>query len=293
MFEKIETCPICKNNKLENFIICKDHMLTGESFAISKCTNCSFLFTNPRPIISEIGKYYQSEDYISHSNKTKNLSDFLYKIARKYTLSRKLKLINSLSTNKTILDYGCGTGDFLNACKNKSWEIYGIEPDKNARIKAIETTKKTIYENINEIMEIPRLDIITLWHVLEHIHNLNETIEILKTKLTKNGKLIIAVPNIESYDAKLYKEYWAAYDVPRHLYHFSMKTMKLLMQNHGLKVYKTQPMKLDSFYVSLLSEKYKSTKQNYKKSFITGYKSNRYAIKNNNNYSSIIYIIGK
>jgi 2-polyprenyl-3-methyl-5-hydroxy-6-metoxy-1,4-benzoquinol methylase len=293
MFEKIENCPVCKNSKLENFIICKDHLLTDESFAITKCTNCSFLFTNPRPVLSEIGKYYQSDQYISHSDESKTLTDFLYKLVRKYTLWNKLRLVNSLTRNKTILDFGCGTGDFLKTCQNNSWEIHGFEPDKNARQKAIEKNKIEILTDSTDLSQLPRMEIITLWHVLEHIHNLNETIDNLKNKLTKTGKLIIAVPNIESFDAKLYKEYWAAYDVPRHLYHFSMKTMKLLMHNHGLKIYQTIPMKLDAFYVSLLSEKYVTRKSNYIKSLITGYKSNRYAIKNKNNYSSLIYITGK
>ena len=293
MFEKIEECPICKSDKLSNHIICKDHMVSGESFAITRCSNCSFLFTNPRPNPANIGSYYQSEKYISHSNQANSLINFVYKLTRFFTLTKKVKLINSISTEKSILDYGCGTGDFLSKCKVNGWEIVGLEPDANAREQAKTLTGKNIINNINELNLIDNVSLITLWHVLEHVPNLNTTLESLKSKLSKNGKFLIAVPNYQSYDAKLYREYWAAYDVPRHLYHFSMDTMKLLLNNHGLKILKTIPMKLDSFYVSLLSEKYKNGQSNYLKSFINGYKSNIYANKNKNQYSSIIYIAGK
>lgn len=293
MFEKLEICPICKNDKLINHLICKDHFLTGESFAIVRCTNCSFLFTNPRPDIHSIAKYYQSEKYISHSGKVNNITNAIYKIARSFTLLRKVKLINSISGQKKVLDYGCATGEFLAACKKKGWNIAGMEPAESARAHAELITDAPIYSDLGEIPKNETFEIITLWHVLEHVHNLNDTFEFLKNKLSKTGKLLIALPNHQSYDAQLYNEYWAAYDVPRHLYHFSTKTMQHFIKKHGLKLYNILPMKLDAFYVSTLSEKYKFSKTNYAKSFINGYKSNIYAKKSGNNFSSLIYIAGK
>ena len=293
MFEKIEECPVCNNDKIINHIICKDHMLTGESFSLTQCSNCSFLFTNPRPIAENIGKYYQSEKYISHSNKANNLINLVYKFVRKFTLSQKVKLINTISSEKSILDFGCGTGEFLLSCKKDKWKINGFEPDNNAREKANVITKINITANFQELKQIENVSLITLWHVLEHIPELNKTFKILKSKLSNTGKFLIAVPNYQSFDAMHYREFWAAYDVPRHLYHFSMKTMQLFLNNHGLNIYRIIPMKFDSFYVSLLSEKYKYGKSNYIKSFINGYKSNIYAKYNNNNYSSLIYIAGK
>ena len=293
MFEKIEECPVCNNDKIINHIICKDHMLTGESFSITQCSNCSFLFTNPRPIAENIGKYYQSEKYISHTNKANNLINLVYKFVRKFTLSQKVKLINTISSEKSILDFGCGTGEFLLSCKKDKWKINGFEPDNNAREKANDITKINITSNFQELKQIENVSLITLWHVLEHIPELNKTFKILKSKLSNTGKFLIAVPNYQSFDAMHYREFWAAYDVPRHLYHFSMKTMQLFLNNHGLNIYRIIPMKFDSFYVSLLSEKYKYGKSNYIKSFINGYKSNIYAKNNNNNYSSLIYIAGK
>lgn len=293
MLEKINNCPVCNSDNLSNYIVCKDHMLTGENFTITKCDACSFLFTNPRPEKDALSKYYQSDEYVSHSNKSNNLTNALYIIARHYTLTQKIKFINKITDDKTILDYGCGTGEFLNACKKNGWKIQGFEPDEFARRQASQITKINIIDKIERFQNIDSLSLITLWHVLEHIPELNDTFGILKSKLSKNGKFLIAVPNYESYDAKLYSEYWAAFDVPRHLYHFSQETMKRFLDKHGLKIYSIKPMILDSFYVSLLSEKYKNGKSNFLKSFTNGYKSNSYAKNNNNNYSSLIYIAGK
>lgn len=293
MLENISVCPICRNNSFSNHLSCKDHFLTQESFNIVKCDKCSFLFVNPRPGEKFLGSYYQSEEYISHTSKANNLINSIYKIARTYTLSRKVSMINKLNTEKSVLDFGCGTGDFLSVCNQKGWKIHGFEPDKNARDIASSNNQIEIFSSADQLKNIKSIGIITLWHVLEHVSDLNETLSKLTSILDDNGKMVIAVPNYQSYDSKHYETYWAAYDVPRHLYHFSQSTMKLILENHGLKINQVLPMKLDSFYVSLLSEKYKNGKLNYFKSFINGYKSNTYAKKYNNDYSSLIYIASK
>lgn len=268
-------------------------MLTNESFAISRCNQCGFLFTNPRPDKNHLKNYYNSDQYISHSNKIRSVTDLIYNLVRKYTLFQKERLIRKYTVHKSILDYGCGTGDFLNTCLKKGWDIYGFEPNDAAQEIASLKTGKEIYSSENDISQLSNLSIITLWHVFEHIPDLNLTLNALKKILAKKGKLVIAVPNHQAYDAILYKEYWAAYDLPRHLYHFNQQTMKKLMEKHQLRINKILPMRFDSYYVSLLSEKYKNGSQNFVKSFITGYKSNVYAEKHNNNYSSLIYIISK
>ena len=293
MLEKISTCPICNNTEHTGYLVAKDHMLTNESFAISKCDACGFLFTSPRPDKNHINNYYNSDQYISHSDKISSVTDLIYNIVRKYTLYQKEKLIRKITEDKSVLDYGCGTGDFLHTCLKKGWKIYGFEPNNTAQRIAASKTGKEIYSSENDISQLSDISIITLWHVLEHIPDLNITLNLLKKQLSKKGKLIIAVPNHQAYDAHKYKEYWAAYDLPRHLYHFDQQTMKKLMEKHQLKINQILPMKFDSYYVSLLSEKYKNGSQKFVKSMITGYKSNIYAKKHNNNYSSLIYIISK
>ncbi|WP_296618446.1 class I SAM-dependent methyltransferase [Marivirga sp.] len=294
MYEKLSECPVCSASNLRNHMVVKDHSVSKESFNIMVCDNCNFHFTNPRPDKDEIGKYYESEEYISHSDKANSPINLIYKIARKYALSTKKKLINSVAKDKKgrILDYGCGTGYLLETMKSDGWKTFGIEPNDKARELASQKVK--VKETIEQLdLKNKKFDIITLWHVLEHIHDLNSTIKTLKTILKEKGKIIIAVPNIESYEESIFGEEWAAYDVPRHLYHFSQDTMKTLMLKHGLKIKQIYPMKLDAYYISLLSNKYKFKKNKFLSSFITGYKSNTYANNNKNNYSSLIYVIKK
>jgi 2-polyprenyl-3-methyl-5-hydroxy-6-metoxy-1,4-benzoquinol methylase len=294
MYEKLSECPVCSASNLKNHKVIKDYSVSKESFNIMICENCNFQFTNPRPDENEIGKYYQSDEYISHSDKANSPINFIYKLARKYALASKRKLINTIAKQKKgrILDYGCGTGYFLETMKENGWKTYGIEPNDQARELA--KSKAKVKEKIDDLnLKNKKFDIITLWHVLEHIHDINTTIKILKTILKEKGKIIVAVPNIESYEQTVFQEEWAAYDVPRHLYHFNQETMKTLMLKHGLKVKKVYPMKLDAYYISLLSNKYKFNKNKFVNSFITGYISNTYASKNKNNFSSLIYVIKK
>lgn len=285
--EKLTTCPICNSSENELYKTVKDYTLSQENFNITKCNHCSFLFTNPRPDTKSLGAYYKSDDYISHTNKSNSPINLIYKLARTQTLRWKFNLINKNKT-KTILDYGCGTGHFLNYCSKKGLEINGFEPDIDARAIAKETLGDKIFSSTNEIKKT--YDVITLWHVLEHIPDLNNVVSWLKNHLSKKGKLIIAVPNPDSYDANYFKEYWAAYDVPRHLYHFTKNTLSELANKHNFCVESIHPMKLDSFYVSLLSNQHKLSGTKPLKSFITGFKSNAYA-KNKMNYSSLIYVL--
>jgi SAM-dependent methyltransferase len=292
--EHVESCPICYNKNFEFFLCCTDFTTTRETFNIVKCTGCNFLLTNPRPNSEEIGRYYQSSRYISHTGSKKNLFEKLYHLARVYSLQQKRNLIEEFSKPKSLLDFGCGTGEFIKYFKENGWTTEGVEPSSTARQKSIELSGSIVYSNIQEIKG-KKFDVITLWHVLEHVHELNETISTLINLLEKDGKIFIAVPNPESEDANKYKEHWAAYDVPRHLWHFNMGNMKDLLSKHGLKVFDIKPMKLDSFYVSMLSEEYKqssSKTEQMLKGLFTGVSSNAKARKNNN-YSSLIYIAGR
>lgn len=287
----IEKCLVCGSNQFEPFLVCKDYTVSQENFSIVSCHSCGFKFTNPRPDDSVLGNYYKAESYISHTNSKKGIVNKLYHVVRNYTLKKKVGLISSYVSRGTILDYGCGTGMFLGACKNAGWETFGMEPDSDARKIASEQNlnlfadKHTVNTHVGE----KQFDAITLWHVLEHVTDMPETLAFFKQKLKQDGILIIAVPNHVSYDASYYKEYWAAYDVPRHLHHFELKSMKQLLNNSSFNLIETKPMKFDSFYVSMLSEKYKTGSVNLFSAFMSGLKSNLKA-KDTNSYSSTIYV---
>ncbi|MGZ4089738.1 MAG: class I SAM-dependent methyltransferase [Bacteroidia bacterium] len=290
----INNCPCCKSPQFEPYLKCKDYTVSGEMFTIVKCVSCGFKFTNPRPENSELGKYYKSEEYISHSNTSKGVISKLYHMVRNYTLKQKIKLISKYVSRGTIIDYGCGTGKFLKASQEAGWKVYGMEPDEGAKKIASEMSVPAYQDKskLKEALGNQKAHAITLWHVLEHVNDLEETLGFFKDSLSPEGILVIAVPNYLSFDAQYYKEYWAAYDVPRHLYHFDIKTISLLLEPFGFKLAQTHPMKFDSFYVSMLSEKYKTGSINYFKAFITGLKSNLKA-KTNKDYSSVIYVFKK
>ena len=296
--EKLVFCPVCNSTEFSSAMECKDFTYSQSYFNLVDCKKCGFRFTNPRPDVSEIGKYYQAPEYISHSDSQKGLVNKLYHLVRNYTLMQKLKLIFNLrggikkGISNTLLDIGCGTGAFLNVCKNAGFECEGIEPDENARALAIaQYGLKVSGESALEGLPEKHYDVITLWHVLEHVPLLNERIVKIKSLLKENGHLIIAVPNCASYDAQHYGNLWAAYDVPRHLYHFTPATMGQLIEKHELKIARILPMVFDSFYVSLLSEKYKTGKTNFISGMWTGLLSNIKAIKTGKEFSSQIYVV--
>jgi 2-polyprenyl-3-methyl-5-hydroxy-6-metoxy-1,4-benzoquinol methylase len=289
-----KNCPVCKSEKFKTFVTCEDHTVSHEKFNIVACDSCGFKFTNPIPQIDDLGNYYKSEEYISHSNTKKGIVSRLYHLVRNYTLKKKLQLVSSYVSRGTVLDYGCGTGMFLNIFHKAGWSTYGMEPDNGARKLATEMGL-TVYSKKSELDPLiadSSLSVISLWHVLEHVTDLDDTLGFFKTKLNEKGILIIAVPNHKSEDAKHYKEFWAAYDVPRHLYHFEPKTIVKLLARFDFGLVDTKPMVFDSFYVSLLSEKYKSGSVNYLKAFLSGLRSNISAM-SSKEYSSLIYVFKK
>lgn len=292
--KKITNCPICNRKSFSKVYTCKDHSTSKEDFTIVRCNKCDFTFTNPRPENESLEAYYISEKYLSHRNPIKTLFEKLYQIVRRYTIRKKLALIKQFSKQKNHLDIGTGTGEFLNACKLDGFKTTGIEPSKIARMQAINNYKLNVLKNtdLNQF-DKNSFDTITMWHVLEHVPNLHETIESLERILDTNGSVIIAVPNLKSWDSQYYKEYWAAWDVPIHLWHFSKESLATIFKKCNFKLVKTKPMLFDSFYVSILSEEYKTGKKNFLKGFVIGLMSNIFGLFKNYGYSSTIYVFQK
>lgn len=290
--ENLESCPICQKSSFTKYLEGVDYFLTREPFLIQQCLNCEFRFTNPRPDSESMQKYYDSKNYISHEPDLIGFIPFLYKVARQFMVREKYGIINRYSSGKSILDIGCGTGEFLNFCREKGWKCFGIEPSEKARGYAFRKYNLAMDSEFLYSEKIPgNHDCITLWHVLEHIHDLNPTFEKIKKLLSKDGILVLALPNSNSYDAGIYQQFWAAYDLPRHLYHFTETTIKLLATNYNLTCIKTIPLKIDAFYISILSEKYKNSSFGLLKGLKAGIKSNRKAKQSGYGYSSMIYIL--
>lgn len=273
----------------KHFLTVKDHSVSKEIFDLYYDEELDMLITSPQPELQNLGKYYESEDYISHTDNKRSLFEKAYHFVKNIALQNKLNLINSEQSQKgKLLDIGAGTGDFLLTAKNNGWETIGVEPSDRA--KNIAKQKGISFVEEISTLENHSLDVITMWHVLEHVPDLEHQIQELKRLLKPTGTLIVAVPNYKSFDANHYETFWAAFDVPIHFWHFSKKSIQVLFQKVDMKLEKVLPMKFDSFYVSLLSEKYKTGKMNYIKAFFIGLKSN-WKAKKTNEYSSHIYVL--
>lgn len=274
---------------------CKDHFVSGEEFHIKSCQSCGFRITEDAEDEAGIGRYYQSEEYISHSNTTKGLVNNIYHKVRSFMLRRKSSHVIHFSSVEQgeILDIGCGTGYFLNEMQTKGWKVTGIEKDDKAREFASSEFNIKCFgpEQLNKLSE-GKYNVISLWHVLEHIHNLNEHMQRFKELLAGDGTLVLALPNFLSYDARHYKEYWAAYDLPRHLWHFSPDQIIRLAEKHGFSLKGIKRMPFDSFYISLMSEKYKQNKLALFSGFLQGKISFLNSLIRKRECSSLIYVFG-
>ncbi|RIV44633.1 class I SAM-dependent methyltransferase [Flagellimonas pelagia] len=271
------------------FLKTKDFSVSGETFELFKDEELDMLVTRPQP--ENLSKYYESEDYISHTDAEKSLMDKMYQVVKRKNLKNKIQLIENQSNNpKSLLDIGAGTGDFLLFAKSRGFEVVGVEPNEKARQRSSQKGI-ALHQEIQNIID-QKFDTITLWHVLEHLPNLDDQIKTIASLLKDDGVLVIAVPNFKSYDASYYGKYWAAYDVPRHLWHFSKTSIAKLFDAHGMEVTAIKPMWFDAFYVSMLSEKYKGNKLYLINAFFVGLWSNVKAL-STKEHSSLIYILKK
>jgi 2-polyprenyl-3-methyl-5-hydroxy-6-metoxy-1,4-benzoquinol methylase len=298
---KITICPICNSSKTSKAFDAVDHFSTKETFPIYDCKSCGFRFTNKFPSEDSIGRYYDSPDYISHSDSKTGLINRLYHFFRKQMLKKKIDLVSKYvvprqKDNIRLLDIGSGTGYFLNAAKERGYAVTGIEKDSNARDYAITNFGLDVKDEQSLwALKDESFDVITLWHVLEHLDNLNEVVAKIKSILKPNGVMILALPNHNSHDAKKYKGYWAAYDVPRHLWHFTPDSVEKLLSKHQFNIIKQKTMPLDAFYISMLSEKYRGSGSlmQYLRACSVGTIGYLRSLSDINQSSSVIYIAKK
>lgn len=292
----INSCPLCGGKQLKHTITCTDHYASGESFKLFRCEGCGFIFTQDAPTEARIGRYYETPDYISHSDTHQGLMNRVYHVVRRYMLSRKATLVKRTAgmARGTLLDIGTGTGYFGNAMQERGWQVKAIE--KNAGARAFALTHFDLKVDAEEALEQypdASFDVITLWHVMEHLEHLNATWKRLAALLKDDGVLIVAVPNAVSYDAQKYKEWWAAYDVPRHLWHFSPSTMQQFGVKYGFKLAEQHPMPFDAFYVSMLTEKYKGRRCSFLRGWWTGMAAWFSSLAKKERSSSMIYVFRK
>jgi len=291
-----QECFVCGQANFKTLVTPKDHTVSNETFVVVECTNCQFRFTQDVPTEDTIGPYYASESYISHSDTKKGLINRLYHFARNYMLNSKRNLLNKhiKSQDKKLLDIGAGTGYFLHTMKQNGWQVTGVEPDDQARAFSQKQFELDVYplDNLYQL-EPQSFSMISMWHVLEHVHRLDDTLAQIRHLLKEDGTLIIAVPNSDCLDAQKYKEFWAGWDVPRHLYHFTPKSMERLMENHQFTIVEKKLMPFDPFYISMLSEKYKTNSSGLIGGMLTGLQSLIVGWSNTDKASSVIYVIKK
>ncbi len=284
----ISECILCQTPLLEHLAV-KDYFHTQENFELLICPECRLLHTSPAPPPNEIGRYYDTDDYLSHTTDKNNFIARIYNIIRSISIKRKIKLLNQYSPPGRLLDYGCGSGEFMQACQQSGWIPDGLEPNAQAREKARSLTGASIMSDRAQINQ--SYHVITLWHVLEHLYDPLVALRFLRDHLHADGVIILALPNYESPDAEHYGKFWAGYDVPRHLFHFSQLAVSRLASQAGMNVVSVHPMKFDAYYVSLLSEKYRSPDHFvYLRALWNGWQSNRQA-SSQVNYSSLIYVL--
>lgn len=283
-------CPICSESQILPLLRTSDFFFTNEEFSLTKCSSCGFVFTNPIPDVDKIGHYYETDKYLSHNSASSGFIGSIYKKVREINLQNKYTIIKKYKSEGNIIDIGSGTGEFLNYLKLKLWITKGIEPSNNARKFAIENYDLDVDDEkaLNEI-ESATFDVVTMWHVLEHVYNLEDRIKTIVRLLKADGIAIIAIPMIDSPDSVKFGKYWAGLDVPRHLYHFSADTFKLLAQKFNLEIIDKYPMKFDALYVSWLSHQAMKHSMPLVKGVFDGIKSNIKA--NKSNYSSMIFVL--
>jgi SAM-dependent methyltransferase len=293
--ESLPRCPLCGSEHRRPYATIPDHSITKERFTVVDCAQCGFRFTDPRPTQSEVGAYYQGGSYISHSNEARSLQDRIYLAARHWSMSRKYALIKAYFPNGRVLDIGCGTGQFLAYLMSRGYLVQGVEPSTEARQQAIADHSFPVVPQLEQVAAQENIQVITMWHVLEHVPDLRATFKRLHSLMADRGLLLIAVPDRGSWDAEHYGTYWAAWDVPRHFSHFRQQDVRILLREHGFTLVRMQRMWLDAYYIALLSERYKGHGSviAFAKALVIGTVSNLLSLLSDRPASSTLYVARK
>jgi len=290
------SCPLCRSESLEEYLLTADHFLSGENFSLVKCPACGLVITQDHPNELEAGHYYESEGYISHNDEARGFAASVYRIARKFMLRRKYAMICQAAGIKIgkLLDIGSGTGHFLSVMNQKGWTVTGIEVNEKAREYSRQKFGLEVFGGMeNTVRDRGPFDIITLWHVLEHFQDPFSYMTEISRLLAKDGMLLIALPNCSSSDALHYGEFWAAWDVPRHLWHFTPDVFKIFAEKNGFNLRSVKPLPLDVFYISVLSERYRKSSFPFIKGIFRGVWLILAGSLNNKKSSSLIYFLTK
>jgi len=283
-------CPWCGSNKAQINLWLKDEFLTKEDFHICECLNCGLLYTMPRPPKEKIGAYYKSDEYYSHQENKKGFVPRLYEAIKKINLKHKFRLASRDLPVGKLLDIGCGVGDFLHVAENKGWQCTGVEPSEEAREIARQRIKgDLLYSEDLEQLPDQSFDLITMWHVLEHVDDLKWQVAQLQRLIKPNGRIVIDVPNYRSYDGRFYNAYWAAYDVPRHLNHFNKTVLTKMFKTSGLSLVSMDKLVWDAYYISFMSEQYKHHFMPLVRGVFRGLVSNAKA-RRSGEWSSLVYV---
>ena len=283
-------CPWCGSNKAQINLWLKDEFLTKEDFHICECLNCGLLYTMPRPSKEKIGAYYKSDEYYSHQENKKGFVPRLYEAIKKINLKHKFRLASRDLPVGKLLEIGCGVGDFLHVAENKGWQCTGVEPSEEAREIARQRIKgDLLYSEDLEQLPDQSFDLITMWHVLEHVDDLKWQVAQLQRLIKPNGRIVIAVPNYQSYDGRFYNAFWAAYDVPRHLNHFNKTVITKIFKTSGLSLVSMDKLVWDAYYISFMSEQYKHHLMPLVRGVFRGLVSNAKA-RRSGEWSSLVYV---
>jgi len=255
----LEKCPICGHSEFEKVYDLDDYKITQETFSLEKCPECTLIFTVDPPLGENIGRYYESDDYLEHSNRKNDLFSKMYSWGRDLMFGYKYGIIKKLGPKGKILDIGAGSGYYLNFMSKKGYEVQGIEMSERARNHA--KSEHGLHIHPDEMFHNrdfkQKFDMISLWHVMEHLYDLNKVMKRFDELLNPNGSLVIALPNYNALEVQTYKKYWNGWDVPRHLWHFSPQSIRKLVGNHGFEITSMHTMPLDPLFNTLLTNKYR------------------------------------